>query len=176
MSDIDMFDKAVCLGHYLEAENRAGARERGSFRVKGWKEKYQRIWGWLRPGSGPPPSSRHKNIAEAAGAALNFGVKCVPKRVEGFRELAADPEAHKKVQNLELLGGMCKEVARRGYVPNDLATIIDHMNAVKHTPRAGRFSRGLGIREMDQEISPRLVRRLILEKMGLQDSLDKDEG
>ena len=97
----------------------------------------------------------------------DFGVKCVPTRVEGFRELAADPEAHKKVQNLELLGGMCKEVARRGYVPNDLATIIDHIIAVKHTPRAGRFLRGLGIRDLDQEISPRLVRRLILEKMGL---------
>ena len=60
-----MFDKAACLGHYLEEQNRAGARD--NFRVKGWREKYRRIWGWLRPDSGPPPSSRHKNIAEAAG-------------------------------------------------------------------------------------------------------------
>ena len=96
MSVIDMFDKAVCLGHYLEAENRAGARERSSFWVKGWNEKYQRIWGWLRPGSCPPPSSRHKNIAEAAGAALNFGVKCVPTRVEGLGNLPRIPRPIKK--------------------------------------------------------------------------------
>ena len=96
MADIDMFEKAVCLRHYLEEQNRTGARD--NFRVKGWREKYRRIWGWFRPGSGPPPSSRHKNIAGAADAALSYGEKCVPTRVEGFRELAADPEAHKKLK------------------------------------------------------------------------------
>ena len=160
-----MFDKAVCLGHYLEEENRAGARERGSFRVKGWKEKYQRIWGWLRPGSGPPPSSRHNNIGRGRPWILELNAFRRGLRVLGNWPRIPRPIKKFKIKNS--WGGMCKEVARRGYVPNDLATIIDHMIAVKHTPRAGRFLRGLGIRDLDQEISPRLVRRLILEKMGL---------
>ena len=133
----------TCLGAYLEEGTRTGARPNS--RVRGWRSKCRRIWGWLQRGAHPPPpQSRHKNVGEAVGAALGAPGHA-PSSLTFFRKLNADPEARSHAHHLAVLGLAIGVRQSREYCPLGLSALADFMVANKAEPRVRRALQGIGI-------------------------------